>query len=144
MVKCAKKFNWVDPDQSQKMLNGTGKKDGGIVCFAIGMPRLSMQQCLEIWLTVLSGLSCKLDVLFKRIDIDSYNETSIKSRSRERLTKIKKFLATQKNDWKSDHPPEKWKTFLSHPKKKHIYKNFKSWRRPCHSYYRHQLTLKRF
>ena len=33
--------------------------DGGIVCFAIRMPRLSMQQCLEIWMKVLSGLSCK-------------------------------------------------------------------------------------
>ena len=52
-----------DGDQSQKVLNGTGKKGCSIVCFAIGMPRLSMQQCLEIWLTVLSDLSCKLDVL---------------------------------------------------------------------------------
>ena len=34
VVKCAKKkFNWVDPEQSQKLLNGTGKKDGGIVLF---------------------------------------------------------------------------------------------------------------
>ena len=64
VVKCAKKtFNWVDPDQSQKLLNGTGKKDGGVVCFTSGMLRLSMQQCLEIWLIVLPGLSCKPDVL---------------------------------------------------------------------------------
>ena len=52
-----------DGDQSQKVLNGSGKKGCSIVCFTIGMPRLSMQQCLEIWLTVLSDLSCKLDVL---------------------------------------------------------------------------------
>ena len=52
-----------DGDQSQRVLNGTGKKGCSIVCFAIGMPRLSMQQYLEIWLIVLAGLSGKPDVL---------------------------------------------------------------------------------
>ena len=39
------------------------KEDGGIVCFTSGVPRLSMQQRLKIWLIVLSGGSCKPDVL---------------------------------------------------------------------------------
>ena len=34
-----------------------------ILFFTIGMPRLSMQHCLEIWLTVLLGLFFKLDLL---------------------------------------------------------------------------------
>ena len=37
-----------------------------------------MLQCLEIWLIVLAGLSCKPDVLSSDIDIERYYETSIK------------------------------------------------------------------
>ena len=59
-------FYWEPMEFFQKwcdMITLRFFQDGGIVCFTIGMPRLSMQQCLEIWLIVLSGLSCKLDVL---------------------------------------------------------------------------------
>ena len=101
--QCAKKkFNWVDPDQSQKLLNGTGKKDGGITCFFTGIPRLSMQQCLEICLMVLPGLSCKPDVLSS-----AWTLTDImKPRSNMELEiDEQKIPASQKNDWKSGHPP---------------------------------------
>ena len=124
VVKCAKKkFNWVDPDQSQKLLNGTGKKDGGIACFFIGMPRLSMQQCLEIWLIVLTGLYCKPDVLSSAstlTDIMKPRPNTEPGRYEQRFT------VSQKNDWKSGHPPAcQMGNLIPSWNKQH-------WRRPCH------------
>ena len=112
VVKCAKKtFNWVDPEQSQKLLNGTGKKDGGIFCFTIGMHRLSMLQCLEIWLIVLSGLSCKPDVLSSASTLtDVMRPRSNMEPGRDK----QRFPASQKNESRVIILPAKWETW-SHP-----------------------------
>ena len=89
MVKCAKnKFNWVDPVQNQKVLNGTGKKDGGMVCVAIGVPQHAavFGDVGDIFIRTL----LEAGRAFKRIDIvcNRYYETSIKRGTRKRRTKV--------------------------------------------------------
>jgi len=82
------------------LLSGTGKKDGGIVCFAIWMPRLSMQQCLEIWVTVLSGLPCKLEMLSGIL-----TSTDMKPRSKVEPGRDEQRFPANQNDCNSGHPP---------------------------------------
>ena len=71
-----------------------------LFCFAIWMPRLSMQQCLEIWLTVLSGLSCKLEVLSS-----TSTSTDMKPRSKVEPGRDEQRFPANQNDWNSGYPP---------------------------------------
>ena len=77
------------------MLNGTGKKDGGMVWIAIGC--LSMPLYLEVWVKFLSGLSRKLDVFLSAstsclTDIMKPRSNAEPGRDEQR------FQANQKND----------------------------------------------
>ena len=82
----------IQPDQSQKWLNATGKKCGGIVCFAIGMPQHALAgTCIRSLPQVGRALK-RIDFVFGR-----RYETSIK--------REEKLSANQKNEWKPGHPP---------------------------------------
>ena len=75
-------------DESQEWLNGTGKKGGGIVCFAIEMPQHAAVFGDLADTFIRSLLSA--GHAFKRIDIvfDRSYETSIKSGTRKRGAKV--------------------------------------------------------
>ena len=76
-----------------------------------------MLQCLEIWLIVLAGLSCKPDVLSSDIDTDKYYETSLKrgiGREKQRFT-VSQRKRKEKIKCRVIPLPAKWGT-LSHPK----------------------------
>ena len=92
----------IQLDQRQQRLNGTGKKRWWHCLFYHW--GASARSCLEIWLALLSGPSCKLNVLSNASTL-CFTDIMKPPLKVEPGRDEQRFPACQKSDWKSGHPP---------------------------------------